>query len=122
MMPCNTSGWFDPELAASYGIADFDWSTGRSLWANAHPMATNDVLLQQIAKVKAVNPKTYTWMHLLRTTHSCTSLSLPLSAPLSLSLPLSVSLSAPLGLCLCPSQSLSVPLSLSLSLSISASV
>ena len=23
MMPCNTSGWFDPALAAQYGLADF---------------------------------------------------------------------------------------------------
>jgi hypothetical protein len=63
MMPCNTSGWFDPTLAARYGIADFDWSTGRSLWANTHPMSTNEVLIEQIAKVKAVNPETHTWVY-----------------------------------------------------------
>ena len=63
MMPCNTSGWFDPNLAAKYGIADFDWSTGRSMWANSHPMSTNHMLIQQIAKVKAVNPNTHTWVY-----------------------------------------------------------
>ena len=26
MMPCNTSGAFDSELAAQYGIVDLDWS------------------------------------------------------------------------------------------------
>ena len=38
MMPCNTSGWFDANLAAKYGIVDFDWSTGRAMWANHKPM------------------------------------------------------------------------------------
>jgi hypothetical protein len=63
MMPCNTSGWFDPVLAGKYGIADFDWSTGREIWANSKPMDNAKVLIEQIAKVKAVNPNTHTWVY-----------------------------------------------------------
>ena len=34
-MPCNYSGYFDPGIAAQWGIADFDWSNGKADWANA---------------------------------------------------------------------------------------
>ena len=46
--PCNTSGWFDPVLAGKYGLADFDWSTGRDIWANGHPMNNGEVLIEQV--------------------------------------------------------------------------
>ena len=62
---CNTcySGWFDPHLAARYGIADFDWSTGREIWANEQPMDNAGVLIRQAAMVKAVNPNTHVWVY-----------------------------------------------------------
>ena len=84
MMPCNTSGWFDAELAAKYGIADFDWSNARAMWANHAPMDDGGRLITQAAKVsppaatlrepppphqalgpqvKAVNPKTHVWIY-----------------------------------------------------------
>jgi len=63
MMPCNTSGWFDARLAARYGIADFDWSNGRDIWANGHPMDDAEVLIKQVAKVKAINPKAHVWVY-----------------------------------------------------------
>ena len=53
MMPCNTSGWFDAELAAKYGIADFDWSNARAMWANHAPMDDGGRLITQAAKVSA---------------------------------------------------------------------
>ena len=52
MMPCNTSGWFDAELAAKYGIADFDWSNARAMWANHAPMDDGGRLITQAAKVQ----------------------------------------------------------------------
>eukprot|EP00037_Helgoeca_nana_P015614 m.146304 g.146304 ORF g.146304 m.146304 type:complete len:209 (-) comp23099_c1_seq3:34-660(-) len=61
--PCNTSGWFDPELAGKYGLVDFDWSTGRDIWANGKPMNNGVVLNEQVAKVKAVNPTTHVWVY-----------------------------------------------------------
>lgn len=63
MMPCNTSGWFDPELAAMYGIADFDWSNARQMWANQAPMDDGARLITQAAMVKAVNPNTHVWIY-----------------------------------------------------------
>jgi len=69
MMPCNTSGWFDPHLAAQYGVADFDWSNMRdgnadaAGWTKLNPMDDAGLLNQQIAKVKAINPKTHTWVY-----------------------------------------------------------
>lgn len=63
MMPCNTSGWFDPALAAKYGIADFDWSNARAMWANAAPMDDGARLITQAAMVKAVNPNTHVWIY-----------------------------------------------------------
>ena len=63
MMPCNTSGWFDSALASQYGIADFDWSTGRDIWANRQPMDNAGVLIEQAARVKAVNPATHVWVY-----------------------------------------------------------
>ena len=26
VQPCNYSGWFDPDLAASFGVVSFDWA------------------------------------------------------------------------------------------------
>eukprot|EP00040_Diaphanoeca_grandis_P013021 m.65878 g.65878 ORF g.65878 m.65878 type:complete len:539 (+) comp23614_c0_seq1:190-1806(+) len=63
MMPCNTSGWFDPALAAQYGIADFDWSNARDMWANQAPMDDGKRLITQAAKVKAVNENTHVWIY-----------------------------------------------------------
>jgi hypothetical protein len=63
MMPCNTSGWFDPSLAAKYGIADFDWSNARAMWANSAPMDDGARLITQAAMVKAVNPDTHVWIY-----------------------------------------------------------
>lgn len=63
MMPCNTSGWFDSRLAASYGIADFDWSNVRSMWTKGRPMDDGRRLAEQAAKVKAINPKTHVWVY-----------------------------------------------------------
>ena len=86
MMPCNTTGWFDAQLAAKYGIADFvrphlamgpfphprslspdlaqDWSNVRdSAWAVSRPMDDGARLIQQAAMVKAVNPRTHVWVY-----------------------------------------------------------
>ena len=63
MMPCNTSGWFDVDLASQYGITDFDWSNARAMWANQHPMDDNGLLLEQAAMVKARSPSTHVWIY-----------------------------------------------------------
>ena len=52
IQPCNSSGYFDPEAAAQWGVIDFDWSNAKELWANSKPMDTNERLLAQAAAVK----------------------------------------------------------------------
>ena len=44
-------------------MADFDWSTGRDIWANSKPMDNARVLIEQAAKVKAINPSTHVWVY-----------------------------------------------------------
>ena len=63
MMPCNTSGWFDPVLAGKYGIADFDWSTGREIWANSKPMNSEELMVQQASLLKRLNPESHQWVY-----------------------------------------------------------
>lgn len=63
IMPCNTSGWFDPAFAARYGIADFDWSNGLQQWANTAPMDCEERLVKQASMTRAINPRTKTWVY-----------------------------------------------------------
>ena len=38
---------FDPEFGSKFGVADYDWSNMKSLWANKHPMNCEADLLTQ---------------------------------------------------------------------------
>lgn len=51
-MPCNDSGYFDPDFAAEFGVADFDWSNAKQLWANDRPMRCEERLVEQAKMVK----------------------------------------------------------------------
>jgi hypothetical protein len=62
-MPCNFSGYFDAEFAASFGVADFDWSNGKQLWANTQPMTCEEDLIAQAQAVKAINPNTKVFVY-----------------------------------------------------------
>jgi hypothetical protein len=62
-MPCNYSGFFDAAQAAQFGIADFDWSNARGPWSTAQPMNCQELLVEQAAAVKAVNPNTHVWVY-----------------------------------------------------------
>lgn len=62
-MPCNYSGLVDPEITAEWGIADFDWSNGKGLWARAKPMDCEELLVQQAKLVKSVNPDAKVWVY-----------------------------------------------------------
>ena len=56
VMPCNESGFADPELFSRFGISDFDWSNAKVEWSNAKPMDCEERLVTQASMVKAVNP------------------------------------------------------------------
>ena len=55
-MPCNYSGFFNASFAATFGVADFDWSNAKAHWANEQPMTCEEDLVTQAEAVHAVNP------------------------------------------------------------------
>ena len=57
VMPCNYSGMFDPNVAARWGMVDFDWSNGKQLWANDKPQDSERLLVTQAESVKAIKPQ-----------------------------------------------------------------
>ena len=63
IMPCNTSGYFDPGAAARYGLVDIDWSNAKQEWANAKPMDCEERLVTQARLIKSQNPATKVWVY-----------------------------------------------------------
>jgi hypothetical protein len=52
VMACNYSGFLRPEITASFGVVDLDWSNGKEKWANEAPMDAERMLVQQAAIIK----------------------------------------------------------------------
>jgi len=63
IQPCNMSGPFDPEFGSKFGVADYDWSNMKSLWANKHPMNCEADLLTQANLNRKLNPKSKTMVY-----------------------------------------------------------
>lgn len=63
IMPCNNTGAYDPQIAAQYGIADFDRSNQKAQWANAQPMDCEERMVSQAQAVHAANPHTKVWVY-----------------------------------------------------------
>ena len=61
--PREHSGLFDPDIAAQWGITDFDWSNGKALWVNDTPMDSESVNLKQVVLVKEANASTRTFVY-----------------------------------------------------------
>ena len=63
-MPSNSSGFFDPQLAAKFGLVSFDHGNNRAGWLpqmGSHSCATpssEELMVEQCSKVKAINPLT----------------------------------------------------------------
>lgn len=57
IMPCNTSGPLDPSnvLPGGFGIVDIDQGNMEGLWAKAHPMNIEELLLQQAQVLAAAD-------------------------------------------------------------------
>jgi hypothetical protein len=54
VMPCNYSGTMDMRgSVGKFGIVDFDWSNMKKVWANAHPMNPEELLIDQAKQRKA---------------------------------------------------------------------
>jgi hypothetical protein len=52
-----------PCLAATFGIADFDWSRSKQLWANTSPMTCEANLVAQAEAVKAISLNTQVFVY-----------------------------------------------------------
>lgn len=79
-MPCNVSGFLNPEIAAKWGIVDFDWSNGKGDWTKQHPMDCEERLVAQADLVKTANPdaKVHALAHVVPTKpHLLLGLGLP---------------------------------------------
>ena len=63
IMPCNTTGYFNPSAAAAYGLVDIDWSNAKKEWANAKPMDCEEQLVKQARLIKAQNSHTRVWVY-----------------------------------------------------------
>eukprot|EP00912_Choanoflagellata_sp_UC4_P000772 UC4_evm2s485 len=48
IMPCNNSGYMDPERTKAWSIIDFDWSNGKAIWTKSRPMNDEEVLQNQV--------------------------------------------------------------------------
>lgn len=56
VMACNYSDVLDPAAVPSYHIVDIDWSSGKELWAKAHPMNAEESIEQQAIVVASAQP------------------------------------------------------------------
>jgi hypothetical protein len=53
---CNNSGMHDVHHANQFGIVVYDWSNAKALWANAHPMTSEELITKQAEMVYAADP------------------------------------------------------------------
>lgn len=53
---CNNTGMHNVTTANLYGVVVYDWSNAKNLWANAHPMNSEELLTLQAEQVLAVDP------------------------------------------------------------------
>ena len=56
VMPCNSSGLLSTELTRAWGLVSYDWSNAKALWANAHPMSSEELITTQAEMVYAQDP------------------------------------------------------------------
>lgn len=62
-MPCNESGFFNLAAATAYGLADYDWSNAKQIWANQKPMNCEELLVEQAAMTKTYNNATRVFVY-----------------------------------------------------------
>ena len=54
---------FDPAFASKFGIVDYDWSNMKQLWATAHPMDCEKLLVTQVKLSNKLNPKSKAFVY-----------------------------------------------------------
>ena len=63
IMPCNESGFTDPQSTVGWGIIDFDWSNAKEMWAKAKPMDCEERLVEQVRRTTDASPGTTVWVY-----------------------------------------------------------
>lgn len=63
IMPCNNSGFTDPQTTKGWGIIDFDWSNGKSIWVKNRPMNDEEVLQQQVVMSTSASLGQTVWVY-----------------------------------------------------------
>ena len=53
---CNNSGLHDVNHAIKFGTVVYDWSNGKAVWANDHPMDSQKLITKQAEMVLAADP------------------------------------------------------------------
>ena len=61
--PCNYSGMLEPTFASQFGLLDLDWSNAKLIWANSHPMNSEELMVQQAQELKKRNPASHQWVY-----------------------------------------------------------
>lgn len=62
-MACNSSGWFNTTLAASFGITSFDWSNAKAQWVQQFPMDDEERLITQTSMTKTLQTDTRVFIY-----------------------------------------------------------
>eukprot|EP00928_Gymnodinium_smaydae_P014621 TRINITY_DN15384_c0_g1_i5.p1 TRINITY_DN15384_c0_g1~~TRINITY_DN15384_c0_g1_i5.p1 ORF type:complete len:405 (+),score=26.89 TRINITY_DN15384_c0_g1_i5:232-1446(+) len=68
IMPCNITGFTDPQSTRGWGIVDFDWWNARGAgtadgWAKHKPMDDEEMLYQQVRLTTNATPGTTVWVY-----------------------------------------------------------
>lgn len=68
IMPCNNSGYTDPNSTRGWAIVDFDWSNAKGGgsaegWVKHKPMDDEEMLWKQVQMTAAATPGTTVWLY-----------------------------------------------------------
>ena len=68
IMPCNDTGFTNPNSTLGWSIVDFDWSNAKGTgnapgWAKHSPMDDEEMLFQQVQMTTAATPGTTVWVY-----------------------------------------------------------
>jgi len=53
---CNNTGMHNVTHANQFGVVVYDWSNAKAIWANAHPMSSEELITKQAEAVYAQDP------------------------------------------------------------------
>ena len=76
---CNNSGFHDVNHAVKFGTVVYDWSNAKALWANAHPMDSQELITKQAEAVLKVDagipgqgPRVWAYRNTIKALNWCT--------------------------------------------------